>query len=119
MADEAVLHAVELVDIVDDGQALVLDKVLSKRVRAEGNTEPLLPLCGETLNMEQVEGKVREGRACLHNCVGSVERVRRNTHDQERGLVELQARVLLVLRPVQFSSSFCDTPLLAFWAATE
>ena len=98
IVDEAVVHAVELVDIVDDGQALILHKILNKRVSAEGNTEPLIPLRSETLNMEQVGGKVREGRVCLHNCVGSVERVlRRNTLDQERGLVELkfEARVFL------------------------
>ena len=64
IVDEAVLHAVELVDIVDDGQALILHKILNKRVSAEGNTEPLIPLRSEALNMEQVGGKVREGRVC-------------------------------------------------------
>ena len=49
----------------------------NKRVSAEGNAEPLIPLRSETLNMEQVGGMVREGRVCLHNCVGSVERVLR------------------------------------------
>ena len=66
IVDEAVVHAVELVDIVDDGQALILHKILNKRVSAEGNTEPLIPLRSETLNMEQVGGKMREGRVCLH-----------------------------------------------------
>ena len=36
IVDEAVFHAVELVDICDDGQALILHKFLNKRVSAEG-----------------------------------------------------------------------------------
>ena len=40
-------HAVQLVDILYDGQALILHKTLDKSVSAEGNTKTLISLCSE------------------------------------------------------------------------
>ena len=50
--DEAVLHVVELVDIVNNGHEIVLDKNLNKHVNAEGNTSvPLMTHCCEALDL--------------------------------------------------------------------
>ena len=54
--DEAVLHAGELIDIVNNrtsawGHALVLHKSLNKRISAEGNTKPLVARCHESLDL--------------------------------------------------------------------
>ena len=71
VVDETVLHAVQLVDIIHDGQALVLHKTLDKRVSAEGNTKTLISLCSEAPEGEH-GAEVRESRGVCKRTLAAI-----------------------------------------------
>lgn len=69
VVNETVLHAVQLVDILYDGQALILHKTLDKSVSAEGNTKTLISLCSEAPEGEH-GAEVRKSRGVCNDIVG-------------------------------------------------
>ena len=67
--NEAVLHAIQLVDILHDGQTLLLHKNLDKSVSAEGNTKTHVSLRSKAPKGEH-RAKVRKSSGSGNDVVG-------------------------------------------------
>ena len=67
--NEAVLHAIQLVDILHDGQTLLLHKTLDKSVSAEGNTKTHVSLRSKAPRGEH-RAKVRKSRGSGNDVMG-------------------------------------------------
>jgi hypothetical protein len=96
VVDEAILDVVELVDVLHNGLTLILDKVLDKSISADGNSKANVAVNHKRRGREQGT-EVREGGIGNEQALcGSVRISRRDTRDENLGLViEGQASVIL------------------------
>ena len=67
--NEAVLHTIQLVDILHDGQTLLLHKTLDKSVSAEGNTKTHVSLRSKS-HRGEYRAKVRKSRGSGNDVMG-------------------------------------------------
>ena len=67
--NEAVLHTIQLVDILHDGQTLLLHKTLDKSVSAEGNTKTHVSLRSKAPRGEH-RAKVQKSRGAVNDVMG-------------------------------------------------
>jgi hypothetical protein len=96
VVDEAILDVVELVHVLHNGLTIILYKVLDKSISADGNSKTNVAVNHKRRGRDQGTEVRGKGIGNEHALCGSVRISRRNTLDENLGLViEDQASILL------------------------
>jgi hypothetical protein len=97
VVDEAILDVVELVNVLHNCLTLIPDKMLDKSISTYGNPKSNVAVnykgCGRKQGTEVREG----GVGCKHVLCGSVHISRRDTLDENLGLVEVEGKAIVLL----------------------
>jgi hypothetical protein len=98
VVDETILDVVELVDVLHTCLTLILYEVLDKRISADGNTKANVAVNYKGRGRKQGT-EVREGGIGIEHalCGGSVRISRRDTLDENLGLVEIEGEDSVLL----------------------
>jgi hypothetical protein len=95
--DEAILEVVELVNVLHNCLTLILYKVLDKSIMVDGNTQANVAVNHKRRGREQGT-EVREGEIGIEHALRCSVRVsRRDTLDENLGLVEIKVEASVLL----------------------
>jgi hypothetical protein len=97
VVDEAILDVVELVDVLHNCLTLILDKMLDKSISTYGNPKSNVAVNYKGCGRKQGTGVREGGVGCKHALCGSVRISRRDTLDENLGLVKVEGKASVLL----------------------